>query len=167
VRPEELVDFAAFDAADPHLFMRLSMIFHICGNVAMSLETQRDALKRSALYRLAPSASPASPSLRLLAIADDTPSPVFPGTPTMAATVPGLEVVGWFGLCGRRDIPAPALARWVEAMRRVLADPATRDRLTQGGLTPLFEDPATLGARIARDRTRWKQVIEAVQVRAE
>jgi len=108
-----------------------------------------------------------SGDLRLLAIADDTPSPVFPGTPTMAATVPGLEVVGWFGLCGRRDIPAPALARWVEAMRRVLADPATRDRLTQGGLTPLFEDPATLGARIARDRTRWKQVIEAVQVRAE
>lgn len=76
VRPEELVDFAAFDAADPHLFMRLSMIFHICGNVAMSLETQRDALKRSTLYRLAP---PVQPALRLLAIArpgymkDNTP----------------------------------------------------------------------------------------------
>jgi tripartite-type tricarboxylate transporter receptor subunit TctC len=108
-----------------------------------------------------------SGDLRLLAIADDIPSPVFPGTPSMAATVPELEVVGWFGLCGRRDIPAPALARWVDAMRRVLADPATRERLTQGGLSPLFEDTATFGARIARDRARWKQVIEAVGVKAE
>jgi tripartite-type tricarboxylate transporter receptor subunit TctC len=52
-------------------------------------------------------------------------------------------------------------------MRRVLADPATRERLTQGGLSPLFEDTATFGARIAGDRARWKQVIEAVGVKAE
>jgi hypothetical protein len=66
VAPEALVDFSRFDTADANLFMRLSMIFHICGNAAMALESQRDALKRSILYRL-PAATPA-PALRLLAI---------------------------------------------------------------------------------------------------
>ena len=66
VKPEALVDFTRFDAADANLFMRLSMIFHICGNAAMALESQRDALKRTTLYRL-PAATPA-PALRLLAI---------------------------------------------------------------------------------------------------
>lgn len=66
VAPEALVDFSRFDTGDAKLFMRLSMIFHICGNAAMALESQRDALKRSILYRL-PAATPA-PALRLLAI---------------------------------------------------------------------------------------------------
>lgn len=66
VKPEALVDFAHFDTADANLFMRLSMVFHVCGNIAMALESQRDALKRATLYRL-PAATPA-PALRLLAI---------------------------------------------------------------------------------------------------
>ncbi|MDB5414022.1 MAG: tripartite tricarboxylate transporter family receptor [Rubritepida sp.] len=105
--------------------------------------------------------------LRLLAIADDTPSPIFPNAPTVAQTVPGFEVVGWFGICARREIPAAALARWNSAIRQVVADPELRQRLADGGISPRYEDAETFARRIAHDRENWLRVIRAVNIRAE
>lgn len=105
--------------------------------------------------------------LRLLAIADDTPSPVFPDAPRVSQTVPGFEVVGWFGLCARRDIPPAAAARWVAAIRQVLEDPGLRQRLTDAGITPRFEDAETFARRIAGDRENWRRIIHASNIRSE
>ncbi|TCH98327.1 tripartite tricarboxylate transporter substrate binding protein [Roseococcus sp. SYP-B2431] len=105
--------------------------------------------------------------LRLLAIADETPSPIFPNAPRVSQTVPGFQVVGWFGLCARRDIPPAAMARWLTAIQQVLASGELRQRLSDGGITPLFEDTETFARRIAADRTNWRQIIQASNIRAE
>ncbi len=105
--------------------------------------------------------------LRLLALGDALGSPIFPDAPRLSATLPGLEVAGWFGLCGPAAMPMAARARWADAVERALAEPALRARLLENGLTPAFEGPESFTARVARDLAAWGETIRAAGIRAE
>ncbi|MDN3563411.1 tripartite tricarboxylate transporter substrate binding protein [Paeniroseomonas aquatica] len=105
--------------------------------------------------------------LRLLALADEAGWPDFPDAPRLPRIVPGLEVIGWFGICGPRGMPEEAVARWAGAIRASLQDPVVQKRLLDNGLAPGFEDPAAFGATITRDRQAWGEAIRAANVRAE
>jgi tripartite-type tricarboxylate transporter receptor subunit TctC len=105
--------------------------------------------------------------LRLLALGDDAGSPLFPTARPISAFVPGLQMAGWFGICGPRAMSADSLAQWSDATRRALDNPQLRERLLANGLTPRFEDTATFNARIARDLASWGEVIRAAGVRGD
>jgi tripartite-type tricarboxylate transporter receptor subunit TctC len=104
--------------------------------------------------------------LRLLALADAAGVPEFAAAPRLSDTVPGLEVAGWFGLCGPRGMPPEAIRRWAEATEAALHDPTLRQRLTENGLTPNFEGPQVFAERIARDRQAWGETIRRAGIRA-
>lgn len=105
--------------------------------------------------------------LRLLALGDDAGSPLFPNARPISAFVPGLQMAGWFGICGPRGMNAESLARWSEATRKALENPTFRERLLANGLTPQFEDTGTFNARIASDLRSWGEVIRAAGVRGD
>ncbi|RYI86284.1 MAG: tripartite tricarboxylate transporter substrate binding protein, partial [Acetobacteraceae bacterium] len=86
-------------------------------------------------------------SLRLLAVADDTGHPNFPA-PRISASIPGFSIAGWFAACAPRTMPREAIAAWAEAIRAGLDRPEWRKRLLDNGLTPNFEPPAVLAARM-------------------
>jgi tripartite-type tricarboxylate transporter receptor subunit TctC len=104
--------------------------------------------------------------LRLLALADAAGVPEFAAAPRLSDTVPGLEVAGWFGLCGPRGMPSEAIRRWAEATEAALRDPTLRQRLAENGLTPSFEGPEAFAARMARDRQAWGETIRRAGIRA-
>jgi tripartite-type tricarboxylate transporter receptor subunit TctC len=106
-------------------------------------------------------------ALRLLAISDDEPFPLFPDVPPMSRIIPGFNVVGWFALCAPKAMAPELAASWEAAVKRAMADPALTRRMAEGGLTPRFEDRATITRRLAEDRRIWREVIEAVTLRAE
>lgn len=106
-------------------------------------------------------------ALRLIAISDDDPFPLFPGTPPMSRLIPGFNVVGWFALCGPKGMPAEVADRWEAAVRRAMENPDPVRRMAESGLTPRFEDRATITRRLATDRALWIEVIRAVNLRAE
>lgn len=105
--------------------------------------------------------------LRLLALADAQGVPEFASTPRLSQTVPGLEVAGWFGLCGPRGMAPASIARWAEATERALQDPTLRQRLLENGLTPLVEGPEAFAARMQRDRAAWAEAIRRANIRAD
>ena len=105
--------------------------------------------------------------LRLLALADAQGVPEFANAPRLSQTVPGLEVAGWFGLCGPRGLSAASIARWAEATERALQDPTLRQRLLENGLTPLVEGPDAFAARMQRDRAAWAEAIRRANIRAD
>lgn len=105
--------------------------------------------------------------LRLLAIGDDAGSPLFPNARPISAYVPGLQMAGWFGICGPRAMNEESLARWSDATRRALENPQFRERLLANGLTPNFEDSRAFSARIAADLQSWGEVIRAAGVRGD
>lgn len=105
-------------------------------------------------------------SMRLLAVADETGHPGFPAEP-ISKTVPGYGISGWFGLCGARGMPAEAVAGWARALEQGLANPQWSKRLLDQGLTPQFEGPQALAARIERNRAQFRELIGAAGIRAE
>ena len=105
--------------------------------------------------------------LRLLALADAQGVPDFAGAPRIADTVPGLEVAGWFGLCGPRGMAPEAVRLWAAAVERALLDPALRQRLLENGLTPKFEGPDDFAARVVRDRQAWGETVRRASIRAD
>jgi tripartite-type tricarboxylate transporter receptor subunit TctC len=105
-------------------------------------------------------------SLRLLAVADDTGHPGFPAAP-LSRWVPGFSVSGWFAACGPRTMPAEAVTAWAEAMRDGLARPEWQRRLLENGLTPNWEGPAALQARMERNRAQFRELIQGAGIRAE
>lgn len=105
-------------------------------------------------------------ALRLLAISDEEPFPLFPDVPPLSRLIPGFNVVGWFALCGQKTMAPELVDRLEAAVRRAMADPSLVRRMAEGGLTPRFEDRATITRRLAADRALWLNVIRAVDLRA-
>lgn len=108
-----------------------------------------------------------SGDLRLLALADREGVPEFAGAPRLPDIVPGLEVAGWFGICGPRGMAPAAVARWADAAAAALREPAIRQRLLENGLAPVTEGPDAFAARMARDRQGWGETIRRANIRAE
>ncbi|MDB5374552.1 MAG: tripartite tricarboxylate transporter family receptor [Belnapia sp.] len=105
-------------------------------------------------------------ALRLLAVADDTGHPNFPA-PKLSASVPGFSIAGWFAACAPRTMPPEAIAAWAGAIRAGLDRPEWRKRLLDNGLTPNFEPPATLAARMEANRDQFRELIQGAGIRAE
>ena len=106
-------------------------------------------------------------AMRFIAQGDPSIFPLHPNMPRIAATLPGFEVTGWFGICLPRGTPPDVVARWDDAIRTAMADPALLRRLTEAGFTPLYEGPEPFATRLAADRAKWRDVIRAGDVRAQ
>ena len=104
--------------------------------------------------------------LRLLAISEEEPFPLFPAVPPLSRIIPDSSVVGWFALCGQKAMAPELVDRLEAAVRRAMADPAVVGQMAKGGLTPRFEDRAAIAHRLATDRALWLNVIRAVNLRA-
>jgi tripartite-type tricarboxylate transporter receptor subunit TctC len=105
-------------------------------------------------------------SLRLLAVADDTGHPNFPA-PKLSAEIPGFSISGWFAACGPRTMPREAVEAWSEAIRAGLDRSEWRKRLLDNGLTPNFEGPEALAARMEQNRSQFRELIQGAGIRAE
>jgi tripartite-type tricarboxylate transporter receptor subunit TctC len=106
-------------------------------------------------------------ALRLLAFGGTRPSPLFPDTPLIRDTLPGYTVTNWIGLAGPAGLPAPAVAAWDAALRKVAAGEEFRRRLEENGMEVLAEDQEAFRATIAADRRRWGEVIRSAGIRAD
>lgn len=105
-------------------------------------------------------------SLRLLAVADDTGHPNFPAPP-ISASIPGFGIAGWFAACAPRTMPREAIAAWAEAIRTGLDRPEWRKRLLDNGLTPNFEPPEVLAARMETNRGQFRELIQGAGITAD
>lgn len=96
---------------------------------------------------------------RVLAVTSAARHPLLPAVPTVAETIPGYAVLGWFAIFAPAGLPAPLAATLAGAVAAVLAEEETRDRLRAMGLDPASSTPEALAARVARDDALWAPVI--------
>ena len=72
--------------------------------------------------------------LKVIAVTSENRSALFPDLPTVAESgVPGYHFSFWWGLFGPAGLPQPIVQRLFEASKKVLADPALRERLASSG----------------------------------
>jgi len=109
-----------------------------------------------------------SGQLRPLAVSGNTRLPELPDVPTISATVPGFEYVGWHALVAPAGTPREVVQRVNRDMDRVLKDPDIVKRLADlGPITDGAGTPESLGAFLAAERSRWAKLVREVGIKPE
>ena len=103
--------------------------------------------------------------LRLLGTGGTRRSAVIPETPTIADTVPGFELVTWYGVFAPAATPAAVVKRLNTEIANVLADAEARDRLAAQGLEPTVMTPEELRRYTHEESKRWARLIKAAGIK--
>jgi tripartite-type tricarboxylate transporter receptor subunit TctC len=102
----------------------------------------------------------------MLALAAPERSSLMPLVPTVAeAGVPGYELSGWFGLLAPAKTPQNAIDRLSGEVKKAVADPKLKDRLTDQGLVVYGSSPEEMLALMRADTRKWSEVITATGVK--
>jgi tripartite-type tricarboxylate transporter receptor subunit TctC len=103
-----------------------------------------------------------SGKLRALGVTTARRNPTLPDLPTIAESgVPGFEIAAWFGFSATGGTPEPIVNLLNTEMRRVLAEPAVRQKIAGQGMEVLDSTPAEFAAYIRSEIARWGKVVRA------
>jgi tripartite-type tricarboxylate transporter receptor subunit TctC len=96
---------------------------------------------------------------------------VAPEIPTVdEAGLPGLQILGWFGLFAPKGTPRDIIGKLNAAVVDALADPNVRQRLTELGqdIPPREQQsPEALAAFHKADTEKWWPIIKAANIKGE
>jgi tripartite-type tricarboxylate transporter receptor subunit TctC len=108
------------------------------------------------------------PTIRALAVTKAERSPMWPGVPTMAETVPGFVGAGYFGIVAPARTPDEIIARINGALNDALKDDKLRagyDRVGADIAPP--NTPAEFRALTRADAAKWGPLIRRLNLIAE
>jgi tripartite-type tricarboxylate transporter receptor subunit TctC len=100
-----------------------------------------------------------SGQLRALAVSSAERYPLLPDVPTMAETVPGIQVESWLGLAGPADLPRPIIERLNGEIRRALALPEIQKWAEDSGVVPAPSTPEQFRQRVEDDVRQWTEIV--------
>jgi len=91
-----------------------------------------------------------------------------PDIPTISeAGLPGYSVVSWFSLYAPGGTPPAVIQRLNTGFRRIMAQPAVRQRILDIGAEPADGTPEALGALAREETQRWGRVIREARIMAQ
>ncbi|MCZ8146339.1 MAG: tripartite tricarboxylate transporter substrate-binding protein [Roseomonas sp.] len=108
-----------------------------------------------------------SGALRAIAVTSDRRSPLLPDVPTIAETLPGFRIVGWYGLSVPAATPRPIVQRLHDETRAVLAEPEVAQRLTSRGLVLGNHTPEQFTQVVRDDLERYRQIIAGAGIQPQ
>ena len=110
-----------------------------------------------------------SGALKALAVTHPTRLATLPDVPTMAdAGIADFEMAAWYSLLFPARTPPAIVARMNTALKDVLADKATQQRLQQlGTLIASDTSPDYLARYMAQEQLRWSEMLKAAGYQPE
>ena len=108
-----------------------------------------------------------SGKLRALAALARERLALLPEVPPLADTLPGYEVVNWFGMVVPAATPRDIVARLHGEIVKVLRLPDVRDKLIAQGTEPVGNSPEAFGALMKAETAKWARVIKEANIRAD
>lgn len=105
--------------------------------------------------------------LRLLGTGGTKRSAVIPDAPPIADTVPGFELVTWYGIFAPAKTPDAIVKRLNSEINKVLADPEAHDKLASQGLEPTPMTPDELRRYTQQDVGRWAKLVKAAGIKGQ
>lgn len=111
---------------------------------------------------------PAAPSLpaftqggrvKMLGVTYTKPTKLVPDVPPVAETLPGFELLGWYGLQAAAGTPAPIVEKIHAALAKVLHKPELAQKLLAVGAEPVGTSPKEFTAFLRSETERWEKVL--------
>jgi len=101
-----------------------------------------------------------SKQMRVLAVTTKNRSKDLPDVPTLQEQGFGnIDWSGWMGLAGPAGMPAAVVDRYSRALKKVLAEPAVKERFDAAGTPVEFSDPPSFAKFMASETAYWHKVI--------
>lgn len=106
--------------------------------------------------------------MKALAVTSPKRSALAPDLPTLRElNLAAAEIEGWFVVLGPAGVPDAVVQRLNSAVNKVLATPATAEKLATLGAEPLIGPPQDVTTLVSSDRERWGKVIREGNIKPE
>lgn len=105
--------------------------------------------------------------LRAIGLTSPKRSSVLPDLPTINETLPGFEVVHWYGIWGPKGMPKDVVARWNGEVAKVLHGVDMSSKLRSEGLEGGGGPPQQFGELLRRDIEKWRKVVIESKIKRE
>jgi tripartite-type tricarboxylate transporter receptor subunit TctC len=106
-------------------------------------------------------------SLKSLGISTATRSPLFANMPTINETLPGFQVVVWFGILAPAGTPAAIVTKLNDAITKAVATQSVQDALRKLGVEPKSSTPEAFAAMLRADIEKWAKVIDEANIKLD
>lgn len=100
-------------------------------------------------------------TLRLIAMSTAKRVPLLPDIPTIGETLKGFEATTWYGILGPKGLDPAIVNKFNAAIKVVLEDKETIEKLAGIGNAVRYETPEQFKATIKKDRELWAGVVKS------
>lgn len=109
-----------------------------------------------------------SGQVKILAVGSEKRIPDYSDIPTVAETVPGFVARSWFGIVGPAGMPKEIVAKLNAAIAKVFQKAEFREQFLKPNLfTPITSSPSDFTAFMEADSKKWKEVVEAANLKLD
>jgi tripartite-type tricarboxylate transporter receptor subunit TctC len=105
--------------------------------------------------------------VRALAVTSLKRSNAAPEVPAVAETLPGFEVIGWYGVVAPRGTSAAIVDRLSAAIAKGLQAPDLKQRLAADGSEVVGSTPAEFDRHIRSELARFAHIVQVLGIRPE
>lgn len=105
--------------------------------------------------------------VRALAVTSTKAVEDLPGIPTVSATLPGYEVLSWYGFAAPAKTPQAIITRLNETITAVLAMPDVRKSLAAVGMGVESGTPEQFGQFIRAEVAKWSKVAKTAGIQLD
>ncbi|MFY2640054.1 Bug family tripartite tricarboxylate transporter substrate binding protein [Achromobacter insuavis] len=106
--------------------------------------------------------------VRALAVTGEHRVPQLPDVPTFIESgLPGVSMVGWYGLVAPARTPQPVLATLNRAVADIMADPQVQRAVTDLALEPVYLDSAAFTARMQQELQTFGEVGRRAEIKLD
>ena len=103
--------------------------------------------------------------LRALGVTSPKRISVLPTIQAIAETLPGYEVISWYGIYTTAGTPAAVIGKLHQETVKTMANPETRNRLIAAGVNPETNTPDEFAAMVRTETAKWGKLIKSLNIR--
>ncbi len=105
--------------------------------------------------------------LRAIAVTTARRTAAMPEVPTIAETIPGYEVLNWWGLTAPAKTPLAVIERLNSEVAKVMAKQANRERLRSEGVEAASGTPGDFAAMLRAEIAKWGKVGKEISLKLD
>ncbi|NYT63509.1 tripartite tricarboxylate transporter substrate binding protein [Alcaligenaceae bacterium] len=108
-----------------------------------------------------------SGKLRVLANTGRSRLKQYPDVPTIAETVPGYDLTGWFAVFAPSGVPSDIVERMNSVINKAMNEPDVVETLLKTGYESVTGTPADLTRQLEQDLATWGPIIKSIKAKTQ
>ena len=103
--------------------------------------------------------------LRSLGVTTLTRTVIAPNVPPIAETVPGFEILGWYGMLAPLRTPKELISKINSAVLQALKSGEVQEKLVALGAEAAGSSPEAYGAFLKKETERWARLLREANIK--